>query len=56
MLCRALEAAVNRAQPGGMQAHMVAQPGGGAPVLYPTSVLAQVPDAQNPAPLCLPLR
>ncbi len=50
MLCRALEAAVNRAQPGGLHAHMVAQPGGGAPVLYPSSVLAQVMDARNPVP------
>ena len=41
MLCRALETAVNRAHPAGLHAHMVAQPGGGAPVLYPSSVLAQ---------------
>ncbi len=41
MLCRALETAVNKARPGGLHAHMVAQPGGGAPVLYPSSVLAQ---------------
>ena len=41
VLCRALETAVNRAHPAGLHAHMVAQPGGGAPVLYPSSVLAQ---------------
>jgi len=41
VLCRALETAVNKARPGGLHAHMVAQPGGGAPVLYPSSVLTQ---------------
>ena len=55
MLCRALETAVNKARPAGLQAHMVAQPGGGAPVLYPSSVLAQFwSDERDPSAAAAP--
>ena len=34
VLCHALETCVNRVRPGGLSVHVVASPGGGAPVLY----------------------
>lgn len=38
VLCRALEVAVNAARPLGIAAHVLAEPGGGAPTVYPSSL------------------
>ncbi len=38
VLCRALEVAINAARPLGIAAHVLAEPGGGAPSVYPASL------------------
>lgn len=38
VLCRALEVAINAAKPLGIAAHVLAEPGGGAPSVYPASL------------------